>query len=74
MLASERFLKVVSGNEQVQVPTITVETNWPGASPQEVEQEIVIEQEEQLTSVESLTRLFAERVAELQAAEGKDAA
>ena len=42
---------------EVQIPTITVETNWPGASPQEVEQEIVIEQEEQLTSVEGITKL-----------------
>ena len=25
---------------EVQVPTITVQTRWPGASPQEVEQEI----------------------------------
>src|SRR3990170_3378359 len=42
---------------EVQIPTITVETNWPGASPQEVEQEIVVEQEEQLTSVEGITKL-----------------
>ena len=26
---------------EVQIPTITVETRWPGASPQEVEREIV---------------------------------
>ncbi len=31
---------------EVQTPTITVETRWPGASPQEVEREIVLEQEE----------------------------
>ena len=29
-------------------PTITVTTFWPGASPQEVERDIVDEQEEQL--------------------------
>lgn len=45
---------------EVQTPTITVETRWPGASPQEVEQEIVIEQEEQLKSVEGLTKLSSE--------------
>ncbi|MCA9112812.1 MAG: efflux RND transporter permease subunit, partial [Planctomycetaceae bacterium] len=31
---------------EVQTPTLTIETRWPGASPQEVEQEIVVEQEE----------------------------
>ena len=45
---------------EVQTPTITVETRWPGASPQEVEQEIVIEQEEQLKSVEGVTKLSSE--------------
>src|SRR3990170_7983587 len=45
---------------EVQIPTITVETRWPGASPQEVEQEIVIEQEEQLKSVEGITKLSSE--------------
>ena len=42
---------------EVQTPTLTVETSWPGASPQEVEQEIVIEQEEQLKSVEGVTKM-----------------
>lgn len=45
---------------EVQRPTITVETRWPGASPQEVEQEIVIEQEEQLKGVEGATKLSSE--------------
>src|SRR6056297_522753 len=45
---------------EVQTPTITVETRWPGASPQEVEQEIVIEQEEQLKSVEGITKMSSE--------------
>jgi HAE1 family hydrophobic/amphiphilic exporter-1 len=45
---------------EVEIPTITVETRWPGASPQEVEQEIVIEQEEQLTSVEGVTKLSSQ--------------
>ena len=33
---------------EVQIPTLTIETRWPGASPEEVEREIVQEQEEQL--------------------------
>ena len=45
---------------EVQTPTLTVETVWPGASPQEVEREIVVEQEEQLKSVEGLTKLSSE--------------
>lgn len=39
---------------EVQIPTITVTTRWPGASPQEIEHEIVKEQEDQLKSVEGL--------------------
>lgn len=42
---------------EVQVPTIAVETRWPGASPQEIEQEIVQPLEEKLRSVEGLTKL-----------------
>ncbi|QDT15812.1 efflux RND transporter permease subunit [Alienimonas californiensis] len=45
---------------EVQTPTITVETRWPGASPQEIEREIVVEQEEQLKSVENVTKLTSE--------------
>ena len=45
---------------EVQRPTITVETQWPGASPQEVEQEIVMEQEEQLKSAEGVTKMTSE--------------
>ena len=45
---------------EVQTPTITVETRWPGASPQEVEREIVLEQEEYLKSVEGITKLTSE--------------
>jgi HAE1 family hydrophobic/amphiphilic exporter-1 len=44
----------------VQIPTITVETTWPGASPGEVEREIVQEQEEQLASVEGVTKMSSE--------------
>ncbi|MDA1163771.1 MAG: efflux RND transporter permease subunit [Planctomycetota bacterium] len=45
---------------EVQRPTISVETRWPGASPQEIEREIIIEQEEQLKSVEGLVKLSSE--------------
>ncbi len=45
---------------EVQTPSLTVETRWPGASPQEVEQEIIQEQEEQLKSVEGITKLSSE--------------
>jgi HAE1 family hydrophobic/amphiphilic exporter-1 len=45
---------------EVQVPAITIETRWPGASPQEVEQEIIVEQEEQLKSVEGITKMSSE--------------
>lgn len=45
---------------EVEVPTITVSTTWPGASPQEIESEIVQEQEEQLQSVEGLQKMSSE--------------
>lgn len=45
---------------EVQIPTLTIETRWPGASPQEVEREIVQEQEEQLQSVEGVKKMTSE--------------
>jgi len=45
---------------EVQIPTITIETRWPGAAPQEIEREIVQEQEEQLKGVEGVTKMSAE--------------
>ncbi|MDQ2101196.1 efflux RND transporter permease subunit [Azospirillum isscasi] len=36
---------------------IMVETNWPGATPQDVEQEILIEQEKHLRAIPGLVRL-----------------
>ncbi len=45
---------------EVQTPTLTIETVWPGASPQEIEREITQEQEDQLKSVEGLTKLSSE--------------
>jgi HAE1 family hydrophobic/amphiphilic exporter-1 len=45
---------------EVQTPTLTIRTRWPGASPQEIEREIVQEQEEQLKSVEGLLKLSSQ--------------
>lgn len=42
---------------EVENPVLTIETSWPGASPQEIEREIVLEQEEQLQGVEGLVKL-----------------
>jgi HAE1 family hydrophobic/amphiphilic exporter-1 len=44
----------------VQIPTLTIQTTWPGASPQEIEKEIIDEQEEQLKGVEGLTKMSSE--------------
>ncbi|HTI50635.1 MAG TPA: efflux RND transporter permease subunit, partial [Planctomycetaceae bacterium] len=44
----------------VQTPTLTIETIWPGASPQEVERVIVQEQEKQLKSVEGVYKMTSE--------------
>jgi HAE1 family hydrophobic/amphiphilic exporter-1 len=45
---------------EVQIPTLTIETTWPGASPQEVEREIIQEQEEQLKGVEGVRKMTSE--------------
>ncbi len=41
----------------VENPMLSVETMWPGASPREIEREIVQEQEEQLATVEGLVKM-----------------
>ncbi len=41
------------------VRVISVRTNWPGATPQDVEKEIVIEQEEYLRNLPNLSRIIA---------------
>ncbi|WP_133490858.1 efflux RND transporter permease subunit [Alcanivorax sp. 24] len=41
----------------LEVRTVTVLTQWPGATPQDVEKEILIEQEEYLRNVPNLRRL-----------------
>jgi len=51
------FSMPVQLTPEVQIPTILVETRWPGASPKEVEQEIIQPLEENLRSVEGLTKL-----------------
>ncbi|MFD0986956.1 efflux RND transporter permease subunit [Methyloligella solikamskensis] len=43
----------------LEVRTITVQTRWPGATPQDIEKEILIEQEEYLRSIPSLERLIS---------------
>ncbi len=44
----------------VDKPIVGIETIWPGASPQEVEEEIVIEQEDTLKNVEGLVKMKSE--------------
>ena len=39
------------------VRTVQVRTTWPGATPQDIEKEILIEQEEYLRSIPSLQRI-----------------
>jgi multidrug efflux pump subunit AcrB len=43
----------------LEVRTVTVQTSWPGATPQDIEKEILIEQEEYLRTVPNLQRLEA---------------
>ncbi len=43
----------------LEVRTVTVQTSWPGATPQDVEKEILIEQEEYLRTLPNLSRLEA---------------
>ncbi len=43
----------------LEVRTISVQTAWPGATPQDIEKEILIEQEEYLRTVPNLRRLEA---------------
>ncbi|MDK1310112.1 efflux RND transporter permease subunit [Pseudoalteromonas ardens] len=43
----------------LEVRTITVQTGWPGATPQDVEKEILIEQERYLRSLPNLQRMIS---------------
>ena len=44
----------------IAIPTLEVSTTWPGASPSEVEREILLEQEEALKSVAGLERMVSQ--------------
>ena len=41
-------------------PVVNVSTTWPGASPEEVEREVVQRQEEKLKSLEGLVKMTSE--------------
>ncbi|MDP6351502.1 MAG: efflux RND transporter permease subunit [Alphaproteobacteria bacterium] len=61
----------------LEIRTITVKTAWPGATPQDVEQEILILQEDYLRTLSGLQRMIAtastgEAVIELEFAFGTD--
>ena len=43
----------------LEIRTISVRTNWPGATPQDIEKEILIDQEEHLRSVPGLQRIVS---------------
>ncbi len=43
----------------VERPIITVSTVWPGRSPEEIEQSILVEQEEKLKSVQGLYKMYS---------------
>ncbi|MDA8528200.1 efflux RND transporter permease subunit, partial [Opitutaceae bacterium] len=43
----------------LEIRTISVVTSWPGATPQDVEKEILIEQEEYLRSIPNLQRIVS---------------
>lgn len=43
----------------LEVRVVSVDTRWPGATPQDVEQEILIEQEEYLRSLPGLERMIS---------------
>ena len=54
------FTMPIQLTPEVQIPTISVESRWRGASPQEVERELVQPLEEQLRSVEGLVKLSSD--------------
>ena len=54
------FLIPVQLIPDVDRPVITVDTIWPGASPEEMEREIVQRQEEQLKAVEGLEKMTSQ--------------
>ena len=43
----------------LEVRTVSVRTQWPGATPQDIEKEVLIEQEEYLRNVPGLQRMYS---------------
>jgi len=43
----------------VERPVVTVRTEWPGRSPEEIEESILIEQEEKLKTVQGLYKMYS---------------
>jgi len=44
----------------IEIPTVRVQTRWPGASPSEIEREILERQEDVLKDLPGLTRMYSE--------------
>lgn len=44
----------------IEVPTLSIQTDWPGAAPAEVEREVLVPQEEVLKSVQGLKKMTSE--------------
>jgi len=53
------FRVPVQMTPDVDARVISVVTNWPGATPQDIEQEIIIEQEEYLRNVTGIERMIS---------------
>jgi HAE1 family hydrophobic/amphiphilic exporter-1 len=45
---------------EVTRPVLSIETEWPGASPREIEREIILEQEKQLQAVEGVIKMTSQ--------------
>jgi hydrophobic/amphiphilic exporter-1 (mainly G- bacteria), HAE1 family len=45
---------------EVQTPVVSIQTRWVGASPMEIEQEIILPQEDELKSVEGVVKMSAD--------------
>ncbi|MFN6206908.1 MAG: efflux RND transporter permease subunit [Planctomycetota bacterium] len=54
------FQMPIQLSPDVERPQVTIETVWPGASPQEIEKEIVKEQEDRLRSVEGVVKMSSQ--------------
>jgi HAE1 family hydrophobic/amphiphilic exporter-1 len=54
------FQMPIQLSPDVERPQVSIETVWPGASPQEIEKEIVKEQEDRLRSVEGVVKMSSQ--------------